>query len=716
MKRLISFFLIGFVVFVGMLRADEGMWIPMLMAKNNYADMKAKGLKLSAEDIYSINNASLKDAIVIFGGGCTGELISDKGLLITNHHCGFGAIQKHSSTEHDYLTDGFWAKNMQEELPNAGLKVVFLVRMDDVTNRVLQNITDKLSENERQENIKAAIAQIVNEAQEGNHYNAIVKPFYNGNQYYLFVQETFTDVRLVGAPNSAIGKFGGDTDNWMWPRHTGDFSLFRIYTGPDGKPADYSPENIPLKPKKFFPISLKGVKKGDFTMVFGYPGTTQQYLSSYAVEMYNKVDYPHRIKLRQAKLDIINAAMNSDPAIRIQYAAKQANIANAWKKWIGVIRGLNRLDAISKKQAFENEFTAWVNKKSQTQKEYGHILPRYKEIYTEFSKYNLASAYFSEAGFSLDAVRLVQSVGTILAADITTDAGQKRVKQSIKGFENFFKDFHFETDKAIFAKVTQEWVNSMDAEFVPQILLDAKIKYNGNIEPFVNELYANSKIVNKAELMKLLENYNAENALILANDPFVALYNDYISLHNNKIIVKLTSYQEELQTLDRLYMRAQMEMQPKKLFYPDANFTLRITYGKVDDYKPRDAVSYQHFSTLSGIIEKDNPEIYDYRVPTRLKELYDTKDFGNYAENGDVPVCFIASNHTSGGNSGSPVLNAEGQLIGVNFDRNWEGTMSDMMYDPSQCRNISLDIRYALFIVDKFAGAKWLIDEMQLIK
>ena len=713
MKKLFTLALAAFFLFVGSLRADEGMWIPMLLSKYNIANMQAKGLKLSAEDIYSVNQASLKDAIVIFGGGCTGELISDKGLLITNHHCGFRQIQQHSSTEHDYLTNGFWAMNQGEELTNPGLKVTFLVRMDDVTERILGVITKKMSEADRNNAINAEIRKITAEATQGNHYQASVKPFFSGNQYFMFVQEVFTDVRLVGAPPSAIGKFGGDTDNWMWPRHTGDFSIFRIYANKEGKPATYSEENVPLKPKKHFPISLKGVKKGDFTMVFGYPGSTQEYIPSFAIDMYQNVEYPHRIALRKQKLDIINAAMNADPAVRIQYAAKQAGIANSWKKWIGVIRGLKRLDAINKKQAFETEFDQWVSTTEEYQMAYGKLLSDYEKLYKEYSKYNLAYAYFIETAYYQDVLRFARSVQKHTGGMQPSEKIQENLRASAKGF---YKDYHQPTDKAIFAAMIKAYYENMEAEFKPEFFGYVTSKFNNDFEAFAEDIYTRSVLVDADKFEKAVLAYNTTDADVFKNDPMLNIYSEFLDTYRSKTATKLDGFREELRLLDRLYMRAQMEMDSERVFYPDANFTLRLTYGQVDDYRPRNAVHYDYYSTLKGIMEKDNPEIYDYDVPDQLRVLFDEKDYGQFGENGEMHVCFIASNHTSGGNSGSPVINGNGELIGVNFDRNWEGTMSDIMYDPSQCRNITLDIRYALFIIDKFAGAGWLLDEMTLVK
>ncbi|MDD2636201.1 MAG: S46 family peptidase [Bacteroidales bacterium] len=720
MKKLLTIILISLLL-IPFAKADEGMWIPILLEKYNFKDMQEKGFKLTAEDIYSVNNASMKDAIVIFGGGCTGEMISNQGLLLTNHHCGYSQIQQHSSLENDYLRDGFWAMSKKEELSNPGLKVTFLISMEEVTDIILANVTDNMTEAERNRIIEKNTKELIDKNTEGTHYEGRVEQFYQGNQYFLFINEVFKDVRLVGAPPSAIGKFGGDTDNWMWPRHTGDFSLFRVYADKDGKPAAYSEDNVPLKPKEFFPISLKGVKKGDFTMVFGYPGTTQTYLPSYAVEQVLNESDPNRVLIREKKLNIINDAMNSDPFIRIQYSAKAASVANGWKKWIGEMRGLKRLDAVNKKKDYEKNFQTWANNDKKLTEKYGNILTQYKNIYSELSKYNMGMIYINEAGLGSDAIILALRLRVLENLENAKENAVEIIKnEAMTTGKAHFKDYNEATDKKIFAEMTELYMENIPQEMHPAYFANFdKItkKHNNKYEAFANYMFDKSVLTNEDKFNEFVEDLSTKSYKKILKDPIYTLMKDYIDIYRNEIAPEYNNYQYQLDSLNRIYMKAQMEFEKDKLFYPDANFTLRVTYGNVDNYFPKDGVEYDYFTTLDGIMEKDNPDIYDYDVPKKLKDLYHSKDYGQYADaDGTIHVGFIGTNHTTGGNSGSPVLNANGELIGINFDRNWEGTMSDIMYDPDMCRNITLDIRYALFVIDKYAGAKHLIDEMEIRK
>ena len=687
--------------------ADEGMWIPMLL-KRNEADMQQKGMKISAEDIYSINQACLKDAIVLFGSGCTGEFVSDKGLLFTNHHCGYSYIARNSTLEHNYLANGFWAKSLEEEIPCPGLTATRLVRMEDVTKQVLDGVTNDMNEVKRNEKIADNIEKITKKATEGTHYKAIIKPFYYGNQYFMYVNEVFTDVRMVGTPPSNIGKFGGDTDNWMWPRHTGDFSVFRVYAGADNKPADYAADNKPYKPLQHLNVSLKGVEENDFTFVFGYPGTTNRYATSQAVDLAANVTNPIRIALRTIRLKHYNNAMNKDAAQRLKYSSRVASIANGWKKWQGESLGINRLNGVEKKQAFEQKFQQWANDKPM----YKDVLPAMEKNYAILRNIELKNTYFSEAVVASDIMTRATQLYKLAITENNATI-EKTVKDLIKSNENYFKDFdkHTIVDRAIFIETFCNMCQAGFGGFVANKDVDV-----AKMEEMLGKIYDNSILTSEKDIMKLLKNYKAKDSKKILKDPAVALYlsaaDNLLSADDRK---QYTEVKNEINRLYRLYVKGMMEMDANNVSFPDANLTLRVAYGHVEGFKPKDGVYYKAYTTLDGIMEKENPDIYDYVVEPRLKELYNTKDYGQYANNkGELPVAFIATNHTTGGNSGSPVLNANGELIGLNFDRCWEGTMSDLLFDPNYCRNITLDIRYCLFIIDKYAGAKNLIDELTI--
>ncbi|HRW26379.1 MAG TPA: S46 family peptidase [Bacteroidales bacterium] len=699
--------------------ADEGMWIPVLIEKYNIKLMQENGFKLTAEDIYSINKASMKDAVVLFGGGCTGEFISDKGLIITNHHCGYGYIHRHSTLEHDYLTDGFWAASHAEELPNPGLSVTILKYMEDVTDRVLQGVTDNMESEKREAIINANITAINAEAVKGTHYLSAVRPFYLGNQYFLIVNEVFRDVRLVGAPPSAIGKFGGDTDNWVWPRHTGDFSLFRVYADKENNPAAYSADNLPYHPAYHFPVSLAGVKEGDFTMVFGYPGRTQEYAPSHHIRMLKDVIYPKQVEIRGKKISIMEQEMANDPLVRLKYTGKSFGLANGWKKWIGEIQSLDRMNGVERKEASEKEFSEWVSADPGRTRKYGNILSEYAKIYEEYTHNYLVAIYTNEV-FGSTGVEPAALAGAFnRAVEIAgkKDTGQKaeleKELQRLSGYaDNFFRNFDMNVSKQLFVAVMELYGNNIGSEWQTDAYRELASSAGGDFESVADRLFARSLFTDEAKVKDLINNFNPKK---VEKDPFYRMALSSSELIRSRINEKMDAADRRLAELNKLYMAAQMEKGNDKIFYPDANSTLRLAYGKVMGYDSRDAVYHKHQTTLTGVMEKDNPEIYDYDVPDRLRELYEQKDFGRYAVNGDVPVCFIANNHTTGGNSGSPVLNAEGHLIGVNFDRAWEGVASDIMFNPKQSRNISLDIRYALFLIDKFAGAGYLIDEMTLV-
>lgn len=712
--------LLFFGVFINAgLRADEGMWIPILIEKYNIKLMQEKGFKLSAEDIYSVNKACMKDAVLIFGGGCTGEIISGEGLLITNHHCGYGQIQEHSSLENDYLRNGFWAMSRKEELTNPGLTVTILKRMEDVTTSVLNGVTDAMDQTERENLINKNISEIQKKAVEGTGYRARITPFYMGNQYFLFVNETFRDIRLVGAPPSAIGKFGGETDNWIWPRHTGDFSIFRIYANKNNQPADYSNENVPYKPAYFFPISIKGVKEGDFTMVFGYPGSTSQYVPSYHIDMVKNFINPKIIDIRTKKIEIMEAAMNTDPLIRIQYSAKKSGIANSWKKWQGEIMGLDKMNTIETKKDYETKFAKWVEEDASRSAKYGMILPSYKDLYDAMKEYTLVNNYTNEVFNGAEVISMARSIKVL--SDIIENNSSEEIVNAAKtnlltSAKDFFKDYNMNTDKKIFVAVMKMYGETLGQKWLIPEYVKLRNSCKGDFEAAAEELYSKSVFADEAKFNSFVKAFNKSSVAKVKKDQFYVLAMGVTDFMSKNVRGELARLNAEIQKLNKLYMTAQMEFDKERIFYPDANFTLRVTFGQVGGYKSKDAVYYTHYTTLKGIIEKDNPEIFDYDVPDKLKELYAKKDFGRYTQDGEVPVCFIANNHTTGGNSGSPVLNADGQLIGVNFDRAWEGVASDMAFNPDQSRNISLDIRYALFIIDKFAGAGYLLNEMKIVE
>lgn len=695
-------------------RADEGMWLPLFLKQLNEKDMKAQGMKLSADDIYNANKSSLKDAIVLFGPGCTGEIISNEGLMLTNHHCGYDNIQEHSSVENDYLTKGFWAMNREQELKNPGLTATIVVRMEDVTQEVLRGTVLGMPEAEREKITSININRLKAKAVEGTHYTAIIKPFFYGTEYYLFVTEVFKDVRLVGAPPSSIGKFGGDTDNWMWPRHTGDFSLFRIYADKDNKPANYSKDNVPYKPKKVLTISTQGIKANDFTMVLGFPGRTQEYLSSYALNIVTKKSNPYKIALRTQRLNIIDEAMRSSDTIRIQYAAKQSDIANAWKKWSGELKGLKRLKVISKKEKLEKDFAAWANADEARKVKYGTVLTDLQKAYSDIDRIILNVDYQRDAVYGSD-ILAYASAYKAMADSIATTRNPDKFFNILKvQTDEFFKDYHLPTDKKLFVVCMTAYYRDIKPEHHPAFFKKVTEQFGGDFGKYADYAYANSHLVSPQKAAKLWEELRKKNTKILEEDPIYILWKSCQEHYSRNIMPAYMQAAQQIELSSRLYVSGLREMQPNKKFYPDANSTFRVAYGKVNGYKPADGVEYRYLTTLDGVMEKENPAVDEFVVPQKLKDLYQKKDFGNYAEKGKMPVAFMASNHTTGGNSGSPVLNANGELIGTNFDRVWEGTMSDLMYDPEQCRNIVLDIRYTLFVIDKFAGAGHLIKEMQI--
>jgi hypothetical protein len=692
--------------------AGEGMWIPMLLQYNE-KEMQEMGMRITADDIYSINHSSLKDAIVLFGGGCTGEIVSDYGLLLTNHHCGFDYIQKHSSVEHDYLTDGFWAMDRSQELPCPGLSVIFLREMRDVTEKVLFNVTDDMTEEDRQATINENIKKITAEVEKQTTYKVSIKPYFLGNEYYLLLNEVYTDVRLVGCPPSNIGKFGGDTDNWVWPRHTGDFSVFRVYADPDGHPADYSASNIPYRPAKHLEISLKGADEGDFAFVFGYPARTSEYLPAVAVDQEANVIDPIAVRLRGEILDIYNTYQEQDKKVRIQYASKHAGLGNGWKKWMGVTEGINHFRGVQKKRFYEESFQEWALG-ARNRYMYIDLLKNFEQKYKELEPYRVAYTYLSNAGLNIEIFGFAGNFNKL--SQVTRETPQEEIDKMItslkKATETFFKDYYQPIDREVARTMLKEYLEHQPADFRPGFLNEIK-----DVDAYVEQLFEKSLFADKDRVMEFLESFKPSKVKKLQKDPALLAYQSMIGFYRDEVNPKMGPINKEIDRMQRIYMKGQMAMEPEKRFSPDANFTLRVTYGKVEGFKPQDGKNFRHFTTLEGIMEKENPDIYDYVVEPKLKALYNSKDYGRYADkDGTMHVAFTASVHTTGGNSGSPILNADGQLLGLNFDRCWEGTMSDLVYDPNICRNISVDIRYVLFIIDKFAGAKHLVNEMTIVE
>lgn len=718
--------------------ANEGMWLPLLLGRN-YEDMKAHGLQLTPEQLYSINNSSIKDAIVSLGGFCTAEVISKNGLLLTNHHCGFDAIQTHSTTDNNLLDDGFWAKSYEEELPNEGLFVRFLVRMEDVTAKVNAELTAEMTEKQRDSTARVIGNKISDEATEGNDYDANVKSFYHGNEFYLFVYETFRDVRLVGAPPSSVGKFGGDTDNWMWPRHTGDFSMFRVYTNPDGKPAEYSAENIPMKPKHHLPISLEGVKQGDFTMIFGYPGGTDRYLSSYGVKQAVDIYNPSVVEVRDVKLAIMKKYMDQDDSTRIQYASKYARVSNYWKYFIGQTEQLKKNKVAAKKLKIENDFRDWVNADNSRKKTYGETLNLLEGAYNESDAYVKSNVYALEAGltgsdltlFAFRVNRLMSSVfmleekmeEKLKANEDESKEGEIKEEFELKiaaiisniqaSAKDHFKNYNSALDQERFATLFALYDQNIAAEQEPEFFAMVHKKYKGDWGKFSNKVYSKSFLRDSASLADFLAK-PSEKAL--QSDMAAQIGGEMYSLYLNGFNGH-PKVDEALEKGYRLFTAGVREMNADKNYYPDANSTMRMTYGTVGSYFPRDGVFYDYYTTTDGILQKEDPNDMEFKIQEHLIELIKKRDFGIYADKkGELPVCFISNNDITGGNSGSPVINGKGELIGCAFDGNWEAMSGDIFFEKKLQRTISVDIRYVLFIVDKYAGATNIIEELTFAK
>tara|TARA_R110001583_G_scaffold34847_1_gene116565 strand:- start:9109 stop:11313 length:2205 start_codon:yes stop_codon:yes gene_type:complete len=687
-----------------------GMWIPSLLEGVNETEMQQLGSKLTAKDIYDVNNSSLKDAIVHFNGGCTSEIISPNGLLLTNHHCGYGAIQSHSSVDHDYLKDGFWAMSYEEELSNPSMSVTFINRIDDVTAEVFEGVTDAMDEASKMKLINQNILKVNKVALKEAWQDSNVKSFYKGNQYLLFVTEEYKDVRLVGAPPTAIGKFGSDTDNWMWPRHTGDFSMFRIYADANNRPAAYSKDNVPYKPKHYLPISLDGVEENDFTLVFGFPGRTNEYLPAVGIDQTVNVLNPAKIEIRENALKIVDGFMRKDPAIKIKYASKYASIANYWKKWIGENQGIQKSNAIQKKRDLEAEFSKIVNEKDLVG--YSTLLSDFEKLYKEIESVSLARDYWIEVAY-----RNVELLGITFRGFQLEQAflrgGEPAFEKSrvatLNRLKGTYKNYSALVDKPVFENLVGLYAEKAPKDYVPENMV------NANFKTLTNDIYVNSKLTSLEGATELLSGSAEEVIEKLNADKAYQFGKELHTIFYTKIEPKFQQLNMQLVAVQKQYMKGLMDVFPNKRFFPDANSTLRVTYGQVSGYEPKDGIYYNTTTYLDGVIEKFVPGDYEFDVPQKLRDLYKAKDYGQYAENGKMPVCFIGTNHTTGGNSGSPAIDAHGNLIGLNFDRVWEGTMSDMNYDPDICRNIMVDIRYVLFIVDKYAGAKNLINEMTLV-
>jgi len=716
MRKKLIVLILSILVFSPLAKADEGMWLLMFLDKQTYKEMKAKGLKLTPQQIYDINKASLKDAIVQFGRGCTGEIVSNQGLLFTNHHCGYPQIQEHSTVEHDYLMNGFWAYSKEEELPCPGLTAKFLIRMEDVSEGVLEGVTEEMNEEKRNSLIRENIKKISNKVIEGTHYEAEIATMFDGNQYILFIYERFKDVRMVGAPPSSIGKFGSDTDNWMWPRHTGDFSIFRVYTDANGKPAEFSKNNIPLKPKHHLPISLKGVKDNDFTMVVGFPGRTDRFLSSYGVEQAIDVYNPSVVKARTALREVMEADMKSDTKIRIQYASKFAQLSNYWKFYIGQTKCLQDLDVPNTKRELENRFTSWVNEDNDRKAIYGNVLKDMENALSVTNQYDYLRIYTNEAilrGTSAATIaRSFRALENELKANGNSAKSKELISSLKSNLDKIFKDYNYSTEEKLLAAGLEVFFQNVPLKQQNTDFLDYAFKMSYDFKKISNDIFSKSNMTSAEKVNKLLENPTYND---IVNDPLYILINQFTNNLSEKLSTVKDSY-NELNKANRLFVKGVMEMDSKKHFAPNANSTIRYTFGQVKSYKPQDGVTYDYYTTLEGIMKKDNPDVDEFRVPSKLKELYNSKDFGRYEVNGTVPVCFITNNDITGGNSGSPVVNGKGELIGIAFDGNWEAMSGNIAFNPDLQRCINVDIRYVLFIIDKYAGAKNLIDELTIVK
>jgi hypothetical protein len=717
MKGKVSLILGFILLFSASLKADEGMWLLPLIQKLNIDTMHALGLKLSADDIYSINNGSLKDAIVLFDGVCTGEIVSEEGLLLTNHHCGYDAIQNHSTVEHNYLQDGFWARNRQEELPNPDITVTFLVRVEDVSTKILRALSDTMDETSRKQKIAFLSDSITAGAIAGTRYNASVEPIFGGNNYYLFIYDDYQDVRLVGAPPSSIGKFGYDTDNWMWPRHTGDFSVFRVYCSPDGKPAGYSRNNIPLKPKHSLPISIRGVGKNDFTMIMGYPGSTQRYMTSFETKELMNITNPNRIKIRGLRQEILLKDMLADKKVNIQYASKYSRSSNYWKYSIGQNKGLKKINILSQKEQQEQDFADWVNQDEGRKRKYGEALGMIRHAVEGRAMFTHALQYTYECFFSSAEIIDFANNASYLYITLLRDPGNRilidSLAMSLKAqWDDFNREYDVASDRKVVPAILKLYRDNVPADFQPTLYNLIKSKYKNNIDAYAQNLFSRSVFTDSVRMENFIKHPSAKT---LSKDPAFQASRSALDIYRQAYLGQ-AFFDDEFEKGNRLYIAGLMEMNRNKIFYPDANSTMRLTYGTVQDYYPRDAVQYDYLTTLDGVIEKEDPDNFEFRVPDKIKELYRNKDYGQYGTFGKMPACFLTTNDITGGNSGSPVIDGEGNLLGLAFDGNWEAMSSNIIFETGMQRCICVDIRYVLFIMDKFAGASYLIDEMKIVR
>ncbi len=716
--RKLKLILLLTVFICGSAVADEGMWLPSLIHKLNIAEMQKMGLELSAEQIYSINSSSLKDAVVALDrGSCTAEVVSNEGLLLTNHHCGFGEIQSHSSVEHDYLRDGFWAMTREEELPNPGKTVTFLISVEEVTDEVLANVTDQMTDDERSRAVSKASYELEKNAKGDTQYETYVRSFFNSNKYYLFVVETFEDIRLVGAPPQALGKFGGDTDNWMWPRHTNDFSLFRIYCGPDGKPAEFSEDNVPYQPKHFLPVSLRGMEQGDFSMIMGYPGGTNRYETSFGVEDIVHVTNKVRIDVRKNLLDIWGDYMTTSQKARIQYASKYAGSSNYYKYSIGQTRGLENLNVVDKKKTIENNFTAWVNADNARKEKYGGALALIENSYKN-DELATAKAYMAEAllrgpEIFMFAYRMSPMLNFLEKPEENKDKIERVSKNAMEYLDEHFKDYDAATDQKVVAALTKLFADKNASKYYPAFFADVQKKYKGNFTKYAEKMFQKTIFDSKEKMTAFLNNPSLK---VLKKDMALLAAIDIFDKYRE--VNELGSEDQKNRTLgERLFTAGLMEMDSDKTFYPDANSTMRLTYGQVLNYEPRDGVIYKYYTTTDGYLEKEIPGDPEFDVPARMKELLLAEDFGRYADkDGKLHACFITNSDITGGNSGSPVMNSKGELIGIAFDGNWEAMSGDIVFEPELQRCINVDIRFVLWVIDIYAGATHLIDEMKIVQ